>query len=192
MADGPGRLGRTLRRSFARAGHGDGPPPAGARSGGGPHGAKGLVGADGKAFLLLEERLRGQVHLLAALAGEPGRVTAQAETGKKANEIPMIIPARRPGPGQGRQPLRALRCRCVTEDYLHRRGGRPCRRTTTSPAWSMSPAPSPGAMFQSLVPPAVAATADHHPHHSGRGRTYQIACRSRTSIRLSEIYRICI
>jgi predicted transposase YbfD/YdcC len=34
----------------------------------------------------------GQVHLLAALAGEQGVVAAQAEVGVNTNEIPMIIP----------------------------------------------------------------------------------------------------
>jgi len=47
---------------------------------------------DGKTVRGAKNADGSQVHLLAALAGEPGVAAAQAEVGAKTNEIPMIIP----------------------------------------------------------------------------------------------------
>ncbi len=50
------------------------------------------VRVDGKTVRGARNPDGSQVHLLAALAGVPGVVAAQAEVGAKTNEIPMIIP----------------------------------------------------------------------------------------------------
>jgi predicted transposase YbfD/YdcC len=64
-----------------------------------------------------------QVHLLAALAGWPGVVAAQAEVGAKTNEIPMIITLL-DGVDLDRAVVTAdaLHCQRATADYLHGRG----------------------------------------------------------------------
>ncbi len=64
-----------------------------------------------------------QVRLLAALAGQPGAVAAQAEVGAKTNEIPMIIPLL-DGVDlhQAVVTADALHTQRATADYLHRRG----------------------------------------------------------------------
>src|SRR5260221_6082728 len=64
-----------------------------------------------------------QVHLLAALAGQPGVVAAQTEVGAKTNEIPMIIPLLDGLDLAGTViTADALHCQRATADYLHRRG----------------------------------------------------------------------
>ncbi len=64
-----------------------------------------------------------QVHLLAALAGQPGVVAAQTEVGAKTNEIPMIIPLLDGLDLAGAViTADALHCQRATADYLHRRG----------------------------------------------------------------------
>jgi predicted transposase YbfD/YdcC len=64
-----------------------------------------------------------QVHLLAALAGVPGVVAAQAEVGAKTNEIPMIIPLLDGVDlDQAVVTADALHTQRATADYLHRRG----------------------------------------------------------------------
>ncbi len=50
------------------------------------------VRVDGKTVRGAKNPDGTQVHLLAALAGQPGVVAAQTEVGAKTNEIPMIIP----------------------------------------------------------------------------------------------------
>jgi hypothetical protein len=50
------------------------------------------VRVDGKTVRGARNPDGSQVHLLAALAGRPGVVAAQAEVGAKTDEIPMIIP----------------------------------------------------------------------------------------------------
>ena len=72
---------------------------------------RGAKGADGS-----------QVHLLAALAGEPGVAAAQTEVGVKTNEIPMIIPL--PGGldlAGAVITADALHCQRATAEYLHKR-----------------------------------------------------------------------
>ena len=62
-----------------------------------------------------------QVHLLAALAGQPGVVAAQTEVGAKTNEIPMIIPLLDGLDLAGAViTADALHCQRATANYLHR------------------------------------------------------------------------
>ncbi len=50
------------------------------------------VRVDGKTVRGARNPDGGQVHLLTALAGQPGVVADQTEVGAKTNEVPMIIP----------------------------------------------------------------------------------------------------
>jgi len=81
------------------------------------------VRVDGKTVRGARNPDGSQVHLLAALAGVPGVVAAQAEAGAKTNEIPMIIPLL-DGVDlhQAVVTADALHTQRATADYLHRRG----------------------------------------------------------------------
>ena len=81
------------------------------------------VRVDGKTVRGARNADGSQVHLLAALAGRPGVVAAQAGAGAKTNEIPMIIPLL-DGVDLDRAVVTAdaLHCQRATADYLHRRG----------------------------------------------------------------------
>src|SRR5258707_12516118 len=81
------------------------------------------VRVDGKTVRGARNPDGSQVHLLAALAGVPGVVAAQAEVGAKTNEIPMIIPLL-DGVDlhQAVVTADALHTQRATADYLHRRG----------------------------------------------------------------------
>jgi predicted transposase YbfD/YdcC len=81
------------------------------------------VRVDGKTVRGARNPDGSQVHLLAALAGQPGVVAAQTEVGAKTNEIPMIIPLL-DGVDLDRAVVTAdaLHCQRATADYLHRRG----------------------------------------------------------------------
>jgi predicted transposase YbfD/YdcC len=64
-----------------------------------------------------------QVHLLAALAGEPGVVAGQGEVGAKTNEIPMIIPLLDGlDLDQAVVTADALHTQRATAEYMHGRG----------------------------------------------------------------------
>jgi predicted transposase YbfD/YdcC len=78
---------------------------------------------DGKTVRGAKDAGGGQVHLLAALAGEPGVVAAQTEVGAKTNEIPMIIPLLDGLDLAGTViTADALHCQRADADYLHKRG----------------------------------------------------------------------
>src|SRR5258708_3893151 len=81
------------------------------------------VRVDGKTVRGARNPDGSQVHLLAALAGVPDVVAAQAEAGAKTNEIPMIIPLL-DGVDlhQAVVTADALHTQRATADYLHRRG----------------------------------------------------------------------
>ncbi len=81
------------------------------------------VRVDGKTVRGAKDAAGGQVHLLAALAGEQGVVASQAEVGVKTNEIPMIIPLL-DGLDLTAAVITAdaLHCQRATADYLHQRG----------------------------------------------------------------------
>jgi predicted transposase YbfD/YdcC len=131
------------------------------------------VRVDGKTVRGARNPDGSQVHLLAALAGRPGVVAAQAEAGAKTNEIPMIIPLL-DGVDLDRAVVTAdaLHCQRATADYLHRRGA-----DFILPAKDNQPR-----LFDALdalpwrdVPVACAATDRGHgrietPHHPAHGR----------------------
>jgi predicted transposase YbfD/YdcC len=81
------------------------------------------VRVDGKTVRGAPNPDGSQVHLLAALAGRPGVVAAQAEVGAKTNEIPMIIPLL-DGVDLDRAVVTAdaLHCQRATADCPHGRG----------------------------------------------------------------------
>jgi predicted transposase YbfD/YdcC len=81
------------------------------------------VRVDGKTVRGARNADGGQVHLLAALAGQQGVVAAQTEVGAKTNEIPMIIPLLDGVDlDQAVVTADALHCQRATADYLHERG----------------------------------------------------------------------
>jgi predicted transposase YbfD/YdcC len=103
-------------------GHGDS-PPAGNNGDGGLVAPLVPIHVDGKAVRGAKNTDGSQVHLLAALAGEPGVVAAQTEVGAKTNEIPMIIPLLDGLDLAGTViTADALHCQRATADYLHKRG----------------------------------------------------------------------
>jgi predicted transposase YbfD/YdcC len=80
------------------------------------------VRVDGKTVRGAKHADGGQVHLLAALAGQRGVVAAQAEVGVKTNEIPMIIPLLDGLDLTGAViTADALHCQRATADYIHER-----------------------------------------------------------------------
>jgi len=81
------------------------------------------VRVDGKTVRGAKNADGSQVHLLAALAGRPGVVAAQAEVGAKTNEIPMIIPLLDGLDLAGTViTADALHCQRATAEYLRERG----------------------------------------------------------------------
>jgi hypothetical protein len=169
VADGAGRRGRDL--AFAGHGGDDDAPLIPVR-------------VDGKTVRGARKPDGSQVHLLAALAGRPGVVAAQAEVGAKTNEIPMIITLL-DGVGLDRAVVTAdaLHCQRATADCLHGRGADfilPAK--DNQPACSMPWTPCPGATSRPPTPPPTAATAGSKPAPSSSW-TRPATCRSRTSAR---------
>jgi predicted transposase YbfD/YdcC len=81
------------------------------------------VRVDGKTVRGARNPDGSQVHLLAALAGEPGVVAGQVEVGAKTNEIPMIIPLLDGlDLDQAVVTADALHAQRATARYLHGRG----------------------------------------------------------------------
>jgi predicted transposase YbfD/YdcC len=96
---------------------------AGSGHGGGDDAPLIPVRVDGKTVRGARNADGSQVHLPAALAGQPGVIAGQVEVGAKTNEIPMIIPLL-DGVDLDRAVVTAdaLHCQRATADYVHGRG----------------------------------------------------------------------